>query len=463
MSSAFLQALRESFNESQVLTDQGECLSYGYDATKITRVPIAVVFVESNADVITLITLCNSHQVPLTARGKGSGQVGGCVPCEQGVVVSFERMSRVLKFDTANRYIEVEAGITNSEVQRIVGEKGFFWAPDPSSSDYASVGGNLAHNAAGPRAVKYGTTRENTLGLTAVTGAGQVLQSGVHTTKGVVGYDFTRLLIGSQGTLALITSATLRLLPIAKSKATLRVCFDSIEGATQAIVALMGQSVIPCALELMDANCVNLLRIHTDLAIPERANAMMIIEIDAQTDDISQHVLDVKTTLASDSLLEYQSSQNEDEVRQLWQARKALSPILRNFAPKKINEDIVVPVAQIPALFKGLESISQDNGIPILNFGHAGNGNIHVNMMVDLDNPQQAANVDACLQSVFSLVLSLDGTLSGEHGTGLAKRDFVAQELDAYSIEMMHRVKGQFDPNGILNPDKMPPNNSYQE
>jgi D-lactate dehydrogenase len=274
----------------------------------------------------------------------------------------------------------------------------------------------------------------------------------VATTKGVVGYDLTRLLIGSEGTLAIITEATLKLTPLPESKHTLQAIYRDIHSAADAVSRIMAQPVTPCALEFMDGTAIDMVRSYSDLGLPVEAGALLMIEVDGPRAGIEASVAQVADAARGDGCLQVDSAETEDDVARLWRTRKALSPALRNVAPKKINEDVVVPVSQIPALISGLEQLARRFGITIVNFGHAGNGNIHVNLLVDPDNPQQMAAANPCLDAVFDLVLALDGSLSGEHGIGWVKRDFVARELDVASLQLMAAIKRQFDPDNILNP-----------
>jgi D-lactate dehydrogenase len=363
-------------------------------------------------------------------------------------------MNRILAIDPANRIARVEPGVTNQQLQDALEPHGFFWPPDPTSAAVSTIGGNLAYNSAGPRAIKYGTPRENTLGLVAVTGAGERIRTGVCTTKGVVGYDLTRLLIGSEGTLAVITEATLKLTPRPEAKRTLRASYRDIHSAAQAVSSIMAQAVTPCALEFMDRASLNLVRQFVGLDLSEQVGALLMIEVDGPAALLDHAVAAVEAAAGCEGVLEVHSAASATEVEQLWKTRKSLSPALRNAAPKKINEDVVVPVSRIPELVAGLENLSRESGIPIVNFGHAGNGNIHVNLLLDPDDPIQAGNAPDCLSAVFDLVLELGGTLSGEHGVGLEKRDFVARELDPAALRLMRAIKAQFDPNRILNPGK---------
>ncbi len=419
--------------------------------------PQAVLFATSHKQVLELVRLCRGHGIGLIARGRGTGTTGATVPQLGGVVLSLERMNRILEIDPANRIARVEPGVTNQELQQAVADHGFFWPPDPTSMAVCTIGGNLAYNSAGPRAVKYGTPRENTLGLAAVTGAGEEIKTGVSTTKGVVGYDLTRLLIGSEGTLAIITEATLKLTPLAEARQTMRATYSDIHAAASAVSAIMAQPVTPCALEFMDGAALDMVRDLSGLELAAEVGAMLMIEVDGPAHSLAEFSAAVEAAAQNSGTIEIQVAETAEEVAQLWKVRKSLSPALRSVAPKKINEDVVVPVSRIPELIDGLSSLSREMGIRIINFGHAGNGNIHVNLLVNPDDPAEMARSEECLDALFSLVLRLGGTISGEHGIGLVKRGFVARELDPVVLRLMLDIKRQFDPDNILNPGKMLP------
>jgi len=449
-----IDALRQALPPDQLLTEPGDCWPYGYDNSRQQALPEAVAFATGAEQVQAVVRLCHEHGVPLTARGRGTGTTGATVPVRGGVVLSLERMDRILEIEPDNRLMVVQPGVTNQAVQDAAAAHGFFWPPDPTSAAFCTVGGNLAYNSAGPRAVKYGTPRENTLGLRAVSGDGRLLRTGVYTTKGVVGYDLTRLIIGSEGTLAVITEATLKLTPLPAARRTLQAVYRDMGDAARAVAAIMAQPTIPCALEFMDRGAIEMIRRYSEANLPEGAGALLMIEVDGPEDCVDSAAETVTRAARVDGALSVEVARSEAEVKALWATRKALSPALRNVAPKKINEDVVVPVSHIPTLIEGLEALSQRFGITIVNFGHAGNGNIHVNLLVDPDDPVQMQAADACLDEVFSLVLKLRGSLSGEHGIGLVKRAFVDREIEPETLDLMRRIKGQFDPKGILNPGK---------
>ncbi len=443
-------------------TDASERLTYGYDNSRRQAMPDAVALPSTREQVVALVRACRAHRTPVIARGRGTNTTGASVPTEGGVVVSFERMTRILDIRPGDRCAVVEPGVLNGDLQRALKPHGLFWPPDPTSADFSTVGGNLACNAGGPRAVKYGASRDNVLALTAVTGTGELIHCGSATTKGATGYDLQRLLVGSEGTLALIVEATLKLTPLPATRRTLRALYRDVDAAAAAVARLMAQPVTPSMLEFMDGHAVRLARAQMRAStggtdIPEHAGALLMIEADGDAHTLP-HSLDALGIAArGDGCLDVEPAADEAARERLWAARKALSPALRNLAPGKINEDVVVPVSRIPELVAGVQTLSLEVSLPIVCFGHAGNGNLHVNLMYDPADPAQSERAHAAMSRVFALTLSLGGTLSGEHGIGLAKREFMPQAVDAPTLAMMRAVKAAFDPDGILNPGKLLP------
>ncbi|MFK8027384.1 MAG: FAD-binding oxidoreductase [Gammaproteobacteria bacterium] len=449
--------LKNIFSEKNLLLDAADCWPYGYDNSKIHHPPDAVVLPTSHQQVVECIQLCNQFNIPLTTRGRGTGTTGASVPITGGIVMSMERMNEIVNCNIGNRSVRVQAGVTNLALQNYLKEKNFFWAPDPSSAEFCTVGGNLACNAAGPRAVKYGTTRDNTLQLTAVTGDGHTIHTGSKTTKGVVGLDLTRIIIGSEGTLAVITEAELKIIPLPPERNTIRALYKSHHGACKAIQSISSQLHSPCAIEFMDHHAIKLIRTHSDVLLPSDAQAMLMIEIDGDAESLLISTDKIEQSLSNNDQVDIQHASTASDKATLWQARKALSPILRNLAPNKINEDIVVPVPNLSKLLDKLDALSTEFKLPIVNFGHAGNGNLHVNIMYDAEDTIQHQNATDCLDQIFNTVLQLDGTLSGEHGVGISKRDHVAKEIGRHELILMRNIKSQFDPNQILNPNKSIP------
>jgi D-lactate dehydrogenase len=446
--------LRRIFAADALSTDAAECLVYGYDNSRRQATPDAVVFPTTHDQVVALVRACRAHCVPLVARGRGTNTTGASVPVGGGVVASFERMNRVLGIDPDNRLAIVEPGVLNGDLQAALAPHRMFWPPDPTSAPYCTVAGNIACNAGGPRAVKYGATRDNVLALRAVAGTGEDFRCGTPTTKGSTGYDLTRLLIGSEGTLAIVTEATLKLAPLPSAKRTLRATYVDVAAAAHAVARIMAQPVTPCALEFLDDQCLALARAHGGDSIPV-AGAMLVIEVDGEPDTLAPAIEAVSRAARGDGLVELQVASNAAEVATLWAARKALSPALRTLSPNKINEDVVVPVSRVPELVAITRALAAKHALMIVCFGHAGNGNLHVNLLPRDD--AEHARAEPALNELFAAVIRLGGTLSGEHGIGLAKRAFMARALDANALSLMRRIKHQFDPDGILNPGKLLP------
>lgn len=448
----FIRALRDT--GADILTSPSDCWPYGGDNSRLHHPPDAVALVHSHKEVTEIVKLCSGQLVPVTARGLSSGTTGAAVPIRGGLVVSFERMNKILGIDPANRTLRAQVGISNQAIQDYCKEYGFFWAPDPGSAEHCTLGGNLACNAAGPRAVKYGTARENTLGLKAVTGIGDEIITGVQTSKGVVGLDLTRLLIGSEGTLAIITEAILKLTPLPELCKTMSIFYSTAAAAAEAAGKIMTQAFTPCALELMDSTSLNLVREYGDATVPENAAAMLLVRVDGSTQTIGACEEAIRSSANHQDMLVCRTANSDAEAEQLAAARKALSPALRRVASGKINEDVVVPVSKLAAFIHKLEALSKTHKLTIASFGHAGNGNLHVNILFDKSDARQTTVAEQCLSEVFDAVLGLGGTLSGEHGIGLVKHEFVKREIPADTLQVMRYIKRVFDPKMILNPGK---------
>lgn len=440
-----------------LLLDAAERLAYGYDNSRRQGLPLAVALPTDATQVQALVRLCRAHRLPLVARGRGTNTTGASVPGEDALVVSFERMNRVLAIRPGDRVAVVEPGLLNGELQAALAPHGLFWPPDPTSAGFCSIGGNLACNAGGPRAVKYGATRDNVLALKAVTGTGELVEFGAATTKGASGYDFSRLLIGSEGTLALIVEATLRLTPLAPKRRALRALYADVESAAAAVARLMAQPVTPSMLEFMDGDCVRLAREVGGADLPADAGALLMIEADGDEAVLDAAETALRAAASGPGCLGVGAAADEAAREKLWAARKALSPALRTLAPGKINEDVVVPVSRIPELVAAVRAAAAAQSLAIVCFGHAGNGNLHVNILYDPADAAQVAHADAALEAVFDAVIALGGLVSGEHGIGLAKRELLARSLSPPTLALMRAIKVQFDPDGILNPGKVLP------
>ncbi|MGH8072929.1 MAG: FAD-binding oxidoreductase [Lysobacter sp.] len=442
---------------SSWLVDPAERLTYAYDNSRRQSLPDAVALPTTREQVVALVKACRAHRVPLVARGRGTNTTGAAVPVAAGVVVSFERMNRIIELRPGDRCAVVEPGVLNGDLQTALAPLGLFWPPDPTSAAYSTVGGNLACNAGGPRAVKYGASRDNVLALTAVTGTGELIECGTATTKGSTGYDLQRLLVGSEGTLTLIVEATLRLTPAPTARRAIRAIYRDVSSAAQAVARLMAQPVTPSMLEFMDARAVQLARDVGGAELPLDAGALLMIEADGDMETLPHDIEALMRAADGDGLVSLDDAADETARAQLWAARKSLSPALRTLAPGKINEDVVVPVSRIPQLVDGVQALAAEFALPIVCFGHAGNGNLHVNLMYDPADAAQDTRAKAAMARVFELAISLGGTLSGEHGIGLAKRDFMPRAITAPTLALMQQIKAAFDPDGILNPGKLLP------
>ncbi|MBN6110106.1 FAD-binding oxidoreductase [Xanthomonas bonasiae] len=436
-------------------TDDASRRSYGEDDSRRWALADAVALPQTRDQVQAIVRACREHRVPIVARGAGTGTAGAAVPFDGGVVLSFARMNRIVQLRPQDRCAVVEPGVLNGDLQQALAPHGLFWPPDPSSAEICSIGGNLSTNAGGPRAVKYGATRDNVLGVVAVTGAGELIRCGGAYTKDATGYDLTHLLVGSEGTLALIVEATLKLSPRPLAQAGLRAFYRDAGSAAAAVSRLMAQPTTPAMLEFMDRSAIALLR-RNGSDVPE-AGAMLLIEADGDHDTLPYALQALGAAAEGDGLLSLDVATDGAARDRLWAARRALSPALRTIKPGKINEDVVVPVSRIPELVAGVEALAAEFELPIVAFGHAGNGNLHVNIMYAPDDASETARAHAALPRLFALVLALEGTLSGEHGIGVAKRDYMAQAFDVATLDAMRAVKRALDPDGILNPGKVLP------
>ncbi len=453
--SPFVQQLSALLGPQGWLSDAASRRHYGEDDSRRWALADAVALPRDVDDVVAIVQACRAHGVPLVARGAGTGTAAAAVPFGGGVVMAMTRMNRILALRPADRCAVVQPGVLNGELQQALMPHGLFWPPDPTSADICSIGGNLACNAGGPRAVKYGATRDNVLGLVAVTGTGEVIRCGGAYTKDATGYDLTHLLVGSEGTLAIIVEATLKLSPRPLAQAGLRAFYRDATSAAAAVSRIMAQPTTPTMLEFMDRNAIALLR-RNGTDVPE-AGAMLLIEADGSHDTLPYALEALAAAAEGDGLLSLDVAADGSARDRLWAARKALSPALRTIKPGKINEDVVVPVSRIPELVAGVEVLATEFDLPIVAFGHAGNGNLHVNIMYQPDDASEHARAHAALPRLFALVLALEGTLSGEHGIGVAKRDFMAQAFSAPTLAAMRAIKAALDPDGILNPGKVLP------
>jgi glycolate oxidase len=430
---------------------------YGYDATALMHLPDAVIFPENTRQVSSVLKVANAEKIFVIPRGAGSGMTGGAVPVQGGVVLATSRMNQIVSIDTDNLIADAQPGVITGHFHAAVEKKGLFYPPDPASSDFSTLGGNVAECAGGPGAVKYGVTRDYVLGLEAVLPTGEIIHTGVRTAKGVVGYDLTRLITGSEGTLAVITAMTLKLIPLPETVGTLTASFKLMEHAADTVSEIIRRGIIPRNIEFMDNASIRCVESQLKIGLPVNADALLIMAVDGSHSEVSAGIQKLRTVCSEMGAMEIRVARNPQEARNLWRARKAISPALFKYGPDKINEDIVVPRSRIPQMVRRIKALREETGLTIVAFGHAGDGNIHFNIMLDKRIPEVLKKAEKTIEILFDYTLQLGGTISGEHGVGLTKMPFISKEIKPAEMELMKKIKKVFDPNGILNPGKIFP------
>jgi glycolate oxidase len=442
-----------------VKTDDASRLAYGTDALKRGKPADVVVLPANTQEVAAVVRICAAHRLPIVPRGGGTGYTGGSVPTHGGVVISLERMNRILEIDEANLVAVVEPNVVTGDLQDAVEALGLFYPPDPASLRQSVVGGNVAECAGGPRAFKYGTTKRYVLGLEAVLPTGDIVETGGKVVKNVVGYDLTQLLVGSEGTLAIITKIILRLVPRPPVQSTLRATFADVTAAVQAVTAITRARVVPAALELIDGDSLEAVARYLNVRslAPAGTGAMLLLEVDGIAAAVDEEAIRVEEACRQSGATEVLRARDEAERQELWRVRRELSYSLKTVTPLKFNHDVVVPKGRIPELFDLVERLRREYRLRIPCFGHAGDGNIHVNIMVDPGDAAEIARAHEAEPVLFAGVVELEGSISGEHGIGFANPPFLPLELSADEIALMKRVKKAFDPLGILNPGKIFP------
>ena len=456
--SSIVSNLRDIVGSEYIRSDAASLDAYGVDALGKGHPPDIVVIPASTAEVAAIARLCNAERVPLVVRGAGTGFTGGAVPSCGGVLLSMERFTRILEIDELNLLAVVEPNVINADLQRAVERVGLLYPPDPASLNQSSIGGNVAECAGGPRAFKYGTTKRYVLALEAVLPTGEVIDTGSKAVKNVVGYDLTQLLVGSEGTLAIITKVTLRLVPKPPANATLLATFDGIRGAVDAVSELIRRRVVPAALELIDSD--SLAAIEANLGgglVAPGTGAALIVEVDGTERGVGEDLDRVVEACRAVGAKDISRAKTETERDTIWSLRRQTSVALKATGLVKINHDVVVPRGRVPELFDVIAEVKRRYNLRVASFGHAGDGNIHVNLLLTPGDAEQAARAKQAERFLFTRVVELEGSISGEHGIGFAKAPYLPIELSADAIALMKRVKAAFDPNGILNPNKIFP------
>ena len=414
------EKLIQILGQKHLLTDRQDLRPFSHDATKQDFIPDAVAFPGDADQISKILRLANEELFPVIPRGAGSGMSGGALAARGGLVLSTERMNRILLIDEENLLAKVEPGVVTACLQDEVEKRGLFYPPDPASLDVSTIGGNVAECAGGPRAVKYGVTRDYVTGLKVVLPTGEIITTGVETAKGVVGYDLTRLLVGSEGTLAVMVEIILRLVPKPEMKKTMLIRFSDIAQAARCVSTIIREKVIPTTIEFMDSLSVECVRDQVPFELPQGEPTLLLIELDGDSDQIERDTRRIEALCKQMGSIEFRLARNEEEAQELWKARRNLSPSLQKLGPHKINQDVVVPRSRLADFVVSLSRIGRRYALPIASFGHAGDGNIHVNILYNSDDKDETTRAHQALQGILRLTLDLRGTLSGEHGVGRA-------------------------------------------
>ncbi|MEE8449283.1 MAG: FAD-linked oxidase C-terminal domain-containing protein [Thermodesulfobacteriota bacterium] len=439
-----------------VLTSPFSLSSYSYDAGLDVMKPEAVVFPRSTEDVVAVVKLAASEGIPITPRGAGTGLSGGAVPSQGGIVLSFSRMNRVLQVDWANRFAVVQAGLVNIELQNLLRQKGYFYAPDPSSEQACTLGGNVGENAGGPHCFKYGYTVNHVLGLKLVTAQAEVVDVG-GPCPDPPGYDLTSLLVGSEGMLGLVTEVTVRFIPKPESARTMLAAFTTIRAAAAAVADIIGAGVIPASLEMMDKVMIQAVEASTQVGLPSHAEAVLIIEIDGLGAGLDQQQALVEEACRKHGVKKLEIARDEKAAERLWAARKGAGAAVGRIAPNQITQDGSVPLPKLPELLEEIAKLAKRHNLLIGNVMHAGDGNLHPIMIFDGRDQEQVGRVRAASWDILRACVAAGGTISGEHGIGLEKKEYMSLLFGPAEIEAMKAVKQALDPANILNPGKVFP------
>ncbi len=450
-----IDALRGIVGEANVVVDPTRVEPYGADAVKEKFPPEAVVFPSSTAEMVEILKVANRYLFPVTARGGGVGYTGGAVPVDGGIVIGTDRMKQIIEINADDLYVTCQPGLTTYEVQQAVAEMGLMFAPDPASYKDSFIGGNIAENAGGMRTPKYGVTKHHVLGLEVVTATGEVIRTGGKTVKNVVGFDLTGLMCGSEGMLGIITEATLKLLPMPEATSTVRANFTSMEAACKVLTKFTPHGLLPMAMEVIDKHCVAAIEENFAFGLSKDAGAILLVAVDGSKEEVERNAILIEQIIAVNGGFDVLRAKTKEEEDKLWDVRRAISPSLMKYGTLKINEDVVVPRSKVPELVARIEEIGKRHNTFVANFGHAGDGNIHVNFVVDRDDQDAIARARECVSETFKLSVDLGGTISGEHGIGYVKSQYMHYAIDRPTLEIMKGIKKVFDPNGILNPGKM--------
>lgn len=414
-----------------------------------------VVFPRTAEEIAAIMKLANEHKTYVTARGGGVGYVGSAVPVRGGIVLATRRMNQILEIRKDDLLAVVEPGVTNYELQQAVEAQGLFYPPDPSSWKESFIGGNIALNAGGPRCVKYGNTKQFVLGLDFVTPTGEIIKAGGRTPKNATGFQLASLMVGSEGMLGIITRCILRLVPLPEARKTAMAIFATAQDACNCVAGFTESGVLPVALELLDRTSINAIEDYEPSGMPRNAGALLIIEVDGLKETVVREAEIMRELCHKHHALQYNEAANDAEADKIWEVRRKMSPAVKQTGVIKINHDVVIPRSRIPEMLTFLEALSERCGFKIPTFGHAGDGNLHTNVMLKEDTEETRLRGVAAAREIFIKVVELGGTLSGEHGVGYAKASYLDLAITQPTINLMRTIKQAVDPNGILNPGKV--------
>ncbi|HIP13378.1 MAG TPA: FAD-binding protein [Arcobacter sp.] len=453
-----LDFLKSIVGSDNVKSDKAHMIAYSYDATRTRFEPDAVVFPKDKHDVSKILKYCNDNLIIIVPRGAGSGFTGGALPASGGILISMERyMNKLIEIDMDNMLAVVQPGLINMELQKAAEQVGLFYPPDPASEEYSTLGGNVSENAGGMRAAKYGITKDYVMAMEAVLPSGEIIKAGKKTIKDVAGFNIAGILTGSEGTLAIITEITLKLIPKPKHKKTYMGIFPDVTSAMNAVFKSLSAGANPVAMEFLDALCIQALKEKLNVDLPSNAGAVLIGDVDGNLpEEIAFQLETLEKSFKENGSSEFRIAANDEEAKTLWYARKNASPAVTIFGTKKLNEDISVPRSMLPEALKNIYAIGENYNFKVPCFGHSGDGNIHVNVMVpDKNDEKQMADGHKAIEEIFQMVVDMGGTLSGEHGIGTAKAPFMNIAFTEAEMNLFRAVKKAFDPNNILNPNKM--------
>jgi glycolate oxidase len=450
-----IRELQKKIDNSRIYSGQERLTACASDVSGFSHRPELVIAAGSVGDVQAVLQLANQFHFPVTPRGGGSGLAGGCVPIQGGVVLLTTDLNRILTIDRRNFLMKVEPGVISQELRDAADKAGLFYPPDPAGMDRSTIGGNAATDAGGPACVKYGTTRDYILGLEAVLPDGHLITTGVETRKGVVGYDLTNLLVGSEGTLGVITGLTLKLLAKPPATRTIMCVFSEMVSAMNYVSAVMGSGILPSAIEFLDHRCLGLVGELLPFGLPDGQPSLLIIEVDGAESLVDHELAEICALAKQLGAVAHMQAKSEEERQRIWWVRRQVSLRIHEYAAIYIPEDIVVPISHIAEMVEALPAYESRFGIEVFAFGHAGDGNIHLN--ITTRKLEQRKQAEAGTRELLDLTLQLRGTISGEHGIGVAKLPFISMELSATSLDLQRGIKRLFDPNQILNPGKLFP------